>query len=270
MINGFGLVFTLGGTIVGLWLAKESWWISILIVVALTVAFGAFAYRLNRNLRQMESRHETELQTIRQLSKAELEGVRSEKDELSRRLREAEQKLNEVPLGIVKHLERAVASHEFGELVKKLTAHADFVSRMRIFVQASTKLLALRTLVTQGGAVFVVAKAAVPVSEMLRPGDPFLLVKRTSGGLETPIAWVVVHQPPTGGKEQSLFFRIENPLTGEVRALENLAEHGDVEKIGGYSLKPACDVEAFAGLEWSRLVDTLTRLADDMARYRGV
>ena len=37
-------MFTVGGTIVGLWLAREHWWISVLIVVAVALALGFFSF----------------------------------------------------------------------------------------------------------------------------------------------------------------------------------------------------------------------------------
>src|SRR5205085_11645912 len=57
LFNWYGFVFTVLGAVVGLLLAREYWWVSVLIVVATFLASGFFAYHHHRTLVQAQEQH---------------------------------------------------------------------------------------------------------------------------------------------------------------------------------------------------------------------
>ena len=175
LFNWKGFVFTVVGTGIALVLAREYWWVSVLIVVAVYLASGCYAYRKHRELQRSEERH-----------RIELEAARLEARSASERVQEAERKLAAVPSGILNELQVVIQALSHAELALVLSARADFIGRMRRFADASSKLLNLRTFTRQGNNLYVVAKGDSTALAFLRIGDPFLLVKRSPDGLETP------------------------------------------------------------------------------------
>src|SRR5438874_1621055 len=105
LFNWKGFVFTVAGTLVALVLAREYWWVSVLIVVAVYLASGCYAYRKHRELLKTEERH-----------RVELEVARLEARSASERVQEVERRLAEVPSDILNELQAVIRAHSHAEL----------------------------------------------------------------------------------------------------------------------------------------------------------
>jgi len=257
LFNWKAFVFTIAGTIVALVLVREYWWVSVLIVMAVYLASGRYAYAKHRGLQKAEQRHH-----------AEIEAVRLEARAASDRVKEVERRLAEVPSDILQELQAVIRAHSHAELARVLLARADFIGRMRGFTSSSAKPINLRTFTRQGDKLYAVAKADSTALSFLRVGDPFLLVRRSADGLETPSARLVVHQAPEAGKEV-VMFEIADYLSDEMEHLDSLAHSGDAKGIRGYAILFACDLAAYEGVDFQHFAVAIARLVDELAGNRG-
>jgi hypothetical protein len=197
-----------------------------------------------------------------------LDRLQSEQRALSERLQAAEQKLNEVPSDILIQLQRIIAVYSRDELGRALAARADFIGRMQSFLRASAKPINLRAFTRQGGNLYAVAKAPSAALEHVRPGDPFLLVRKAPTGLETPSARLLVHQPPEPGKDV-VMFSIAEFLADEMGHIDSLARTGDVAGLKGYGIKFDCDLAGYGDLNLQSIAGGITRLVRDITGEPG-
>ena len=243
LFSWWGFVFTIGGTIACLLLAGVYWWIAPLVVLANSLACGFYAYAKHRGeARAKEEQHATSL-----------------------RLQEAERKLNEVPLGLLARVNQIVESASFAEFARLLPACAEVICRHKEFMQVESKPLALTTFARQGEQLFVLAKASGAALRHLRVGDPFVLVKKTSSGVDVALARLAVHQPPDSKKEV-VHFGILSPIPPELQPMADLAIQGDVSGVKGYSLRPAYDISKYAALDLASVPAAIPLLIGDIAR----
>jgi hypothetical protein len=252
LFNWFGFVFTVLGAIIGLALAREHWWISVLIVIATVAASGSFAYFAHSDRETAARRHQKQVSVLH----AELGAAAG-------RLQDAERMLNEVPYELLSNLACMCASYSLSKSARLLVERVDFVARMVSFAQISAKPINLRSFVRQGGGLYVVAKAESKALQQLKRGDPFLLVKKSSEGLATPCARLVVHQPPDQAKGV-VMFHICDYLSDEMGHLENLASSGNVEGIKGFGVQMIPDVTSYGNLDLTNLVQVVSRIVRDI------
>jgi hypothetical protein len=239
LFSWFAFVFTVGAAIIGLALTTENWWLwaSLLIAVAAVASSAFFAYQTHQKAEDLRA-------------------------EVAREhaLREtAERKLNEVPSEMLAVLQRTVAAYAVHELARVLRDRLAYIRRMLDFTEATTKQLSLRKFVRQGGSLYVIAKAEAGAASHVRPADPFVLVRQSPDGLETPCAMLRVHQPPDVEKGV-LYFEIVESLSDEIAHVERLAESVDVPKLKGYSVRIACDLEGYEGVDLRNSEAAITRL----------
>lgn len=257
LLSWSGWLFTVGGTSLALWWAREHWGISLLIVLTFAGAALTFSYQTYRKRAEAETRHESEMSAGRAREQA-----------MADRVQEVERKLLEVPSGILLQLQRVIQTHSFAEMARRLVADAEFVERMRDFANASSKPIAPKVFTSVAGELYVLAKAEAVALTQLRVGDPFLLMRRAANGLETLSARLVVHQP-SDPKKETVCFRIADFLGDEMNHIDSLARSGDVEGIKGYRVQAACDIADYENLNMSNLSVILERLIRGIDSYRG-
>jgi len=265
------LVFTVGGVAITLLLVEQAYWpvaLLVLVVAALLLGSGSYAYSLHSQNQQAETRHQDEMRETTDRHQAELAQTQAEHRTATQRLQEAEQKLNEVPLGIVTQLKRVLEEYSTADFGRSLIRYAEFVVRMQAFARASPRSLNLRRFVRQAGGLYLAAKGAPAALANLRAGDPFVLLRVGTDRLETPSARVVVHQKPEQDKDVVLF-RIVAPLAEEIGYIERLAETGEVEGLKGYRLTPACATDDYPEMDASRFSAFLHRLVADLTQTWG-
>lgn len=258
LFTWFAFVFTVVGTIVALGLAREYWWISVLVVLAVFAASASFAFWKHRELEQERHRHREEVKRFS-----------DEHQQMTRRLQDSERKLNDVPYEILINLQRVIAGHSFAEATRILAEYADLIGRMTRFAAALSRPINLRAFVRQAGDLYAIAKVASQALEHVRVGDPFLLVKRSTGGLETHSARLIVHQAPDLAKEIAMF-RIGDYLSDEMGHIDKLAQSSDIEGMKGYTIRVACDLSQYEGVDVQGMAKALSQLVQDVARNRGV
>jgi hypothetical protein len=132
-----GWVFTVGGAIGSFVLGQANAWIGWLAILTGFLALTGHAFALHRRCRELE----------------EGAAIRAEQ------LREAERKLNEVPLDLVGRIRELVTPQSVTDVAVRLALHADYVLRMKQFVGAAGDIQ-LRTFVSRDKAIFAVAKIA--------------------------------------------------------------------------------------------------------------
>ncbi len=243
-------IFTVGGVIASLILVKEYTWLSGLILFCVFAAAHSFAWARHRQLVSAEAAHEAE--------RGRLQGQAAE---AAQRAAEAERKLAEAPLDILTKVQAAVEASSYADAAARLKRYADLVDRMRQFVSHLIKPLIVRTVTRQGDRLYFAAKAPRPALECLRPGDPFQLVRRGEGDLETPAANLTVHQPPDLKKEV-VHFALESSLSDEVAALEALAAHGEIPG-SRYGIRLVCDPSRYGNLRLADLPGAIDYLMAD-------
>src|SRR5205823_1673525 len=147
LFNWYSFVFTVLAAIVGLLLAREFWWISLLIVVATFVASGFFAHHKHQALVNAYRRHQ-----------GELDRVKADQKESLQKLAMAEDKLRAVPLDMISRLEGIISAYSFHEVAQALIRHAELVKRIAGFLQAATKPITPSVFTFQSGEFYVVGK----------------------------------------------------------------------------------------------------------------
>ncbi len=238
-----GWVFTVGGAAGGFVLGEGYSWIGWLAVLTGLLALTGHSYSTHRRCRDLEA--ENARATVQ--------------------LREAERKLNEVPLDILNRIRELVKPQSLAEAAAQLAAHADYVLRMRRFVAAAGDVH-LRTFSQRDGVVFATAKIPTEALSPLREKDVFILV-RTADGLRTDCAVMAVHQTPDPA-HGVVHFRLTQLLSDDVRAIETLAAAREVTGLTGYTLRPVCDAGWYAALDSTTIPEAITRLAEGLDRER--
>jgi hypothetical protein len=239
-----GWVFTVGGAIVSLSFGEGSAWIGYLVIAAGLLALTGHAYATHCRCRELEARN----------------------GRLAEQLRDADRKLNEIPLAILTRIQELVVSQSLTDTVNRLAAHADFVVRMRQFAAAVTGDIHLRTFVRRDGSLYATAKIGRSAISHLRQQDAFVLV-RSSDALRTDCALMVVHQIPDAEGEV-VHFRLVELFSDEARALDQHATVRDVSGLTGYTPRPACDTGWYATLESATISEAILRLAQGLERER--
>jgi hypothetical protein len=232
LFTWWSFVFTVLAAIVALVLAKEHWYIQVLVVVANALGCGAYAYARFCSETQAKAGHQVE----RDRHVGECQS-------LNQKLQDAERKLNEVPLGILSNLSRLIESGMFANLGRTLVECAKVMARHKEFLRLESKPLPLKTFVRRGDQLYaVVAKASPDALNHLRVGDPFvLLVTKDPSGVESIVARLQVHQLQNL-KPGGAVFTILVPIPSELEPLATLAIQGDVSGLKGYSVKPGYDI----------------------------
>ena len=238
-----GWVFTVGGAIGSFVLGDAYAWIGWLAVLAGVLALTGHSYSLHRRCRELQVGN----------------------DDLTVRLREAERKLNEVPLDLVNRIRELITPQSLNDVAARLAAHGDYVLRMRRFVLVSGDIH-LRTFVKRDKAIFAVAKIAATALAHLREKDVFILV-RNADGLQTDCALIVVHQTPDPA-HGTVHFRLVELFSEEARANEHLATAGGASGLMGYSLRPVCDPGWYGTLESATIPEAIKQLAEGIERER--
>lgn len=238
-----GWVFTVGGAIGSFVLGQANAWIGWLFVLTGLLALTGQTIALSRRCRELD---ETNTKQTEQL-------------------REAERKLNEVPLDLVNRIRELVAPQSAMDFATRLATHADYVIRMVRFANATGEIH-LRTFLARDKVIFAIAKVTEAALQHLREKDVFLLV-RSVDGLNTTCAILIVHQTPdpTHG---SVHLRLVEHLSEEARAIEHLATTGGASGLMGYTLRPACDTGWYGGLESATIPEVIRRLAEGLERER--
>ncbi len=251
-----GWLFTVAGTVFGLWTSQAYAWLGALCAVTGLFTLTALAYQRQRELSELEGRR------VAQMGRLERD-LQTARDQAER----AERKLNELPANTLLRIEEVITANAFPQWVAWLVRHAEYVERMIRFAQASHRPMSLRTFVKQSGGLFAVARAEGAAVALLRDGDPFLLTHESARGLTTDSAQLVVHQRDEG--EGLVWFRIEVFLGEEMPHLDALASTKDVAGLTGYSVRPLCSVERYTNLNLSSAAELIRRLADEIAGAAG-
>ena len=238
-------VFTVGGAIGSFVLGQAYAWIGWLAVLAGVLALSGHAYSLHRRCRELELGN----------------------DALTGQLRDAERKLNEVPLDLVNRIQQLVTPQSVTDVAGRLAVHADYVLRVRQFMAAVTGDIHLRTFSKRDDNLFAIAKVAEAALAHLRESDVFMLV-RSAEGLRTDCAKMVVHQRPDPA-HGVVIFRLVELLSDEVRALERLAAVREITGLTGYTLRPVCDSGWYGAVESATIPEAIKRLAEGLERERG-
>ena len=239
-----GWVFKVGGAIGSFVLGQGFAWIGWLAVLTGVFALTAHSYAMHRRC-------------------GELEKANTRRDE---QLREAERKLNEIPLDLVTRIQEIIAPQSITAIAVQLATHADYVLRMRQFM-AVDREIHLRTFTARDKVIFAVAKIAETAFRYLREKDLFVLL-RSAEGLQTECALMVVHQTPdpTHG---TIHFRLVNLITEEARAIEHLATAGGASGLMGYTLRPVCDTGWYSQIESATIPEAIKRFGEGLERERS-
>lgn len=239
-----GWVFTVGGAIGSFVLSQSNAWIGWLAVLTGVLALTGQNFFLHRRCRELE-----EIST----NQAE-------------QLRNAERKLNEVPLDLVNRIRELVTPQSFTAVATRLAAHADYIYRIREFTASAANDIHLRTFSRRDGNLYAVAKIAAAGLAHLREKDVFFLVQSTEG-LRTDCAVMVVHQTPNAA-QGIVHFRLVALLSEDARALDQLATAREVTGLNGYTLRPACDPAWYVALQSDTIPEAIMRLAEGLERER--
>ncbi len=238
-------VFTVGGAIGSFVLGQAYAWIGWLAVLTGVLALTGHTYSLHRRCRELAVGN----------------------DALTGQLRDAERKLNEVPLDLVNRIQQLVTPQSVTDVAARLAAHADYVIRIRQFMAAVTGDIHIRTFLKRDDKLFAIAKVAGAALTYLREEDAFILV-RSAEGLRTDCARLIVHQRPDPA-HGVVHFQLVELLSDEVRALERLATAREISGLTGYTLRPVCDPGWYGTLESATIPEAIKRLADGLERERG-
>jgi hypothetical protein len=133
-----GWVFTVFGAVGSFVLGQANAWIGWLVVGTGVLALTAHAFALHRRCRELEEANAKQ----------------------SEYLREAERKLNEVPLDLVNRIRELVTPQTLSDVAGQLAAHADYVLRVRQFMTAVAGDIHLRTFFKRDDKLFAIAKVA--------------------------------------------------------------------------------------------------------------
>jgi hypothetical protein len=238
-----GWVFTVGGAVGSFVLGQAYAWIGWLSVLAGVLALTGHSFSTHRRCRELE------VQNAR----------------LADEVREAERKLNEVPLDLVSRIQELVTPRSLTELAAQLATHADYVLRIQRFTAALAGAdVHPRTFVRRDGALYAVAKVPDAALSHPRERDVFVLV-RAADGLRTDCALIVVHQPPDQGL---VHFRVAQLLSDDARALEQLAATREVAGLTGYTVRPWGDPGWYAALASATIPEVIVRVAEGLERDR--
>ena len=252
-----GWVFTVCGAIVGLYLSKEYTWVGTLVVLTALIAFGTHSRWVHHRLKEAEQRYQTELGQARQ----------QHREEVTRR-EQAEQRLAEVPADALTRLAALVSEGMIHELVGLLRRQADIVGRLQQYNRELTKPLVVRSFQRLQGELYVVARGPSVAIRHLRPGDPFVLHRKSDTGVQIDAARMVVHQPvqPDGDVVQ---FRVVGAISDDMTHLAGLAVERLVEGIKGYGVEIALDLTGLPALNFAQVAEAIPHLASIVSAARG-
>ncbi len=239
-----GWVFTVGGAIGSFALGGNYAWIGWLVVFVGVLALTGHSYSVHQRCRQLEA----------------------ENGNLTRQKQEADQKLNEVPLDLLNRIREFVTPRSLSDVASELAAHADYVLRIQKFMAALEGEIHLRTFRKRDNAIYALAKIEESAVVHLRENDVFVLV-RSSEGLRTDCALMVVHQTPDASRDV-VHFRLLDLLSDDARALEQMTTAREVTGLTGYTLRPSCDAGWYDSLETSTIPEAIERLARGLERER--
>jgi len=243
-------VFTVGGAVASLAVGKEYTWIAGLFLAAGIIALITHGW-------QTHQQHQKERAELREKLQAEVQ-----------RREEAERRLAEVPAEALARIATLVTEGTVNELVKLLTQRADLAGRLRNFTAAQTKPLAVRAFQRIQGVLFVVVRGIELALPHLRPGDPFVLLRKNEVGVEITAARLSVHQPIEAGKDV-VIFRVEAAMSDDIAHLTGLAGERSVEGIKGYIVAPGFDLATVPTLDFAQVALAIPHLAANLSQPRG-
>jgi hypothetical protein len=250
-----GWIFTVGGAVASLWVGQEYFWITGLCLLVGLGALTVFAYE------QWQLRLKAEVDHKANETQFELD-LRTARD----RAGQAEQKLNAIPADVLLELRATIQRYSLQDLAAFLGDYADYVARMKEFVNVVTRPIALRTFVKRAGELYVDAKLTAQAIGHLRQDDPFLLEFKSTAGLVTASAEIRVHQTDAG--KELVWFRIAQRRGDELEQIDALAEKQEVAGKG-YTTRPVCDVARYASVNMANAVPALQALIEEAMRLRG-
>lgn len=253
LFKWYSIVFTVGGSVAALAIAKEYWWIAALVIIAALGGSWSFAYHVDQKL-----------QTAIVQQKEHVDQFAATEESLRTSLQEAEQRLAAIPFELVARMQEAIATYSHDQLSKMLLTHAEFVSRMKKFTDTNAKDFDLRTFTKQASDLFVVAKVKPKASEHLKVGDPFTLFRKTSAGLTIESAKLVVHQPPDQAKGL-VWFRIASYLTNDLGAIDRLADSANVEGIKGFGIEVPFDLLRYPSYDLRAVQMVVALMIEDIS-----
>lgn len=239
-----GWVFTVGGAAGSFALGGNYAWIGWLALFTGVLALTGHSYSLHERCRRLEGMN----------------------GDLMRQKQEADQKLNEVSLDLLNRIRELVTPRSLADIASQLATHADYVLRIRKFVAALKGEIHLRTFRKRDNSIYAVAKIEDPAISHLRENDVFVLV-RSSEGLRTDCALMVVHQTPDADRDV-VHFRLLQLISDDARALEQLTTAREVTGLTGYTLRPACDPGWYDSLESVTIPNAIAILVEGLERDR--
>jgi hypothetical protein len=232
--------FTIAGAVATLWIG----WLGMLIAfVGIASAMG-FAHQ----------KHVEKL------------AVEKESERIRTLLEDAERKISELPLETMLRIQQIIAASSLRQLMDEVVRYAEYVVRMVRFME-SGRTLNLRTFTMRAGTLYAVSRVERTAIALLKDGDPLILTVKDSSGLVTDSAHIVVHQ--VDEKSGSVWFQVRTYLGDEMAHLEALAEKKDVAGLTGYSLRPLCAVERFAGFNVEDAAGFIYALAAEIIQIKG-
>jgi hypothetical protein len=249
-----GWLFTIGGTVFGLWAGGALAWVGALCAAAGLCALTALAYQRHRELESAERRHAAEIDRLER-------NVQTARE----RAEQAERKLNEVPADILLQIEATIRGYAFADLAAVLSRHADYVARMVELAKETSRPIAPRTFAKRAGQLYVEAKMPSAAISCLRDDDPFLLEFKGASGLVTASAVLRVHQ--LDAPKELVWFRVASYSGDEMAHVEALAEKQEVPGKG-YTARPVADPARYLNRNLGDLATVIRTLVEELTRFR--
>ncbi|MGA3053553.1 MAG: hypothetical protein ABSD63_05055 [Candidatus Korobacteraceae bacterium] len=147
-----------------------------------------------------------------------------------------EQRLNEVGVDVVDVLRDEFSVSARSRTMQELSAYLNGITRDSELRSVISRL-SVRRFVFDGQDLFVVVRVPAVASRQLHENDVLLLVRQVSGGPETQIAEVELHQPPDFDRETA-FFRVVDAKHSVLSSLKALASCSEVTGLRDYWLRP--------------------------------
>lgn len=160
---------------------------------------------------------------------------------------QAERRLDSISAENLQQLQLALERGIQIQWMTVLKEQLQLIKRVVDFTITSPYPLSVRTIKSDRGDLYIVAKLPDNAGQYLRDDDPFLLVDRR-GGIRKEIATLVVNQNVQDG---TAIFRVARPLDDSaVSAFRALAGKADM-KVGirDYKVEISVDVSAFRDVD---------------------
>ena len=270
-----GWLFTVGGAIASLIIGKEYWWIGGLVVGVGLLALMTYAYQKHQLAIGADERRKREVAAAEAKLRQELSRIKAEHDtavlDASKRLdeaqqlqRDAERKLNEVPLAILLQIESAIRQHAFTELANMIGRYVRYVERMQSVVATQSKPINEKSFVKRGDVLYALVSLPAAVCELLADDDAFAIDYKDANGLVASSGKLSVHQVES--TKELVWFEVL-PTSDELIRLSALAEK-QVVPGKGYSVRPVCDLSRYSKLNLAGTADVFRTVVEEISSER--